>query len=77
MSSRQVGRAQLEPTTTVSPQFVSCGVTSVCDVEEHDEAGARKPAKVLNPQLPSKEEVEEHNMTHLPFRSWCQHCVKG
>ena len=50
----------------------------VCDVEaQHDEAGVRKPAKVLNPQLPSREEVEEHNLTHLPFRNWCAHCVRG
>ena len=24
-----------------------------------------------------KEEVENHNLIHLPFRSWCTHCVKG
>ena len=29
------------------------------------------------PSLPKAEEVEEHNVTHLPFRSWCPHCVKG
>merc|ERR1712240_2189 len=22
-------------------------------------------------------EVEQHNVTHLPFRSWCPHCVSG
>ena len=22
-------------------------------------------------------EVEEHNLTHLPFRNWCIFCVKG
>ena len=26
---------------------------------------------------PSPEEVEKHNATHIPFRSWCSHCVKG
>ena len=26
---------------------------------------------------PSQKEVEEHERTHLPFRSWCEHCVKG
>ena len=50
----------------------------MCDVAvEHDEAGARRPAKMLDPQLPTKEEVEEHNLTHLPFRNWCPHCVRG
>ena len=23
------------------------------------------------PQMPSKEEVDKHNLTHIPFRSWC------
>ena len=26
---------------------------------------------------PSELEVEEHNITHLPYRSWCPHCVRG
>ena len=33
--------------------------------------------KMLDPVVPSKEEVEEHMLTHLPYRSWCEHCVKG
>ena len=27
--------------------------------------------------LPSKEEVETHNASHVPYRSWCPHCVNG
>ena len=26
---------------------------------------------------PSKEEYDEHMRTHVPFRSWCEFCVKG
>ncbi len=26
---------------------------------------------------PGQEEVDEHNVNHIPFRSWCLHCVKG
>ena len=26
---------------------------------------------------PSEREVEEHERTHLPYRSWCKHCVRG
>ena len=33
--------------------------------------------KLHDPKLPSKAEVEAHNLTHLPFRSWCRHCVRG
>ena len=28
-------------------------------------------------ELPSEEEVQMHNATHVPYRSWCPHCVKG
>ncbi len=27
--------------------------------------------------MPTAEEVEEHNATHLPHRSWCPVCVKA
>ena len=30
-----------------------------------------------DPRLPSPREVEEHNLTHLPYRNWCPHCVRG
>ena len=26
---------------------------------------------------PSREVYEEHMRTHVPFRSWCEFCVKG
>ncbi len=22
-------------------------------------------------------DIQDHNLTHLPFRSWCRHCVRG
>ena len=28
-------------------------------------------------KAPSKEEVAMHMVNHIPFRSWCAHCVKG
>ena len=31
----------------------------------------------VSPNTPSKREREEHEVTHLPFRSWCPHCVRG
>ena len=36
---------------------------------------ARKPKPASRPYTPSKEEVYEHEVTHLPYRSWCRHCV--
>ena len=26
---------------------------------------------------PTQREIYEHRITHLPFRAWCVHCVKG
>jgi hypothetical protein len=33
--------------------------------------------KVQDPMKPSKEEVAAHEMFHLPYRSWCEVCVRG
>ena len=45
--------------------------------EEEAIPGERKLKKMMNPLLPSACEVDEHNISHLPFRNWCTHCVKG
>ena len=37
---------------------------------------AQKPRTFSVPVAPSPEEVLLHNLTHLPFRSWCSTCVK-
>ena len=29
------------------------------------------------PYTPSKQERMEHDLTHVPYRSWCPHCVRG
>ena len=46
--------------------------------ENEAEAGAvRGPRYVRDVNLPSKAEVERHNLIHLPFRNWCPFCMKG
>ena len=50
----------------------ACGSTG----EESDGESLR--ARVIQaPSRPSAAEVEEHMATHMPFRAWCPHCVKG
>ena len=45
---------------------------------EGDEEAEGQAAKVIRaPIRPSQQEVDEHMLTHIPFRSWCPHCVKG
>jgi len=47
--------------------------------EEETEAGEeeRGVVKMMDPRQPSEEERRNHNLTHLPYRNWCEHCVKG
>ena len=45
------------------------------DVFVGEEAELPKTIKVDT--RPSREEVDRHNVTHLPYRSWCPHCVRG
>ena len=77
---------------TVSPKWVcGAGAEGVVqggdeealggeDVELKDEtsevADARKVKPMHDPRLPSREEVRLHSLTHLPYRSWCAHCVR-
>ena len=44
--------------------------------EEEDEEALR-PKGVSTPSSPSRQERLEHELTHLPFRSWCECCVKS
>ena len=30
-----------------------------------------------SPLAPSRQEYHEHMVTHVPYRSWCPHCVRG
>ena len=48
--------------------------------EESDEARIARVNKTRLCQpcnLPTRAEVEDHMVSHLPFRSCCTHCVKG
>ena len=47
-----------------------------CEEEEASEE-ARQPEVLRDPGAPTAKELEEHNINHLPFRSWCPHCVAG
>ena len=45
---------------------------------EEQEAGKRRVKKLHDPLMPTEREVQEHYLAgHLPYRSWCHHCVRG
>ena len=53
-------------------------VCGVCGVDEEVDGGSsREVRRLVNPQRPSEKEVQAHELTHLPFRNWCAHCMKG
>ena len=45
--------------------------------DKWEEFGNRKAVRKHDPRQPSQQEKEEHEMTHLPFRSLCRHCIMG
>ena len=47
------------------------------DQEVEQDVEAARSKALAQPLLPTTAEVEAHNVSHLPFRSWCPHCVRG
>ena len=62
------------------PEEITEGVRNPQEEEEEGEAQSEEALRVKGavvPELPSHEEREEHMLTHIPYRQWCQHCVSG
>ena len=51
---------------------LACGKCNIEDAEDD----ARRPKPASRPYTLTREEVYEHEVTHLPFRR-CSHCVLG
>ena len=45
------------------------------EIAADDNQVLQKPRGMPEPILPSPAEVNLHNLSHIPYRSWCQHCV--
>ena len=46
------------------------------DGQEIEEEGADVKARKLGKE-PMKDDIEKHELTHIPFRNWCSDCVRG
>ena len=44
--------------------------------DEEQEEEHQKARAMSSPDHPSRRAVEDHNSTHIPFRSWCDHCLR-
>ena len=67
----------------VRPAIAPLDVFPLEDVEgeefilpEPEEEAADAPL-LRDPGEPTQAEVDQHNLTHAAFRSWCPHCVRG
>ena len=54
------------------------------DADKWEEAGRvgtrnemRDMRRLVDPRLPTVEERREHELTHIPYRNWCPHCIRG
>ena len=45
--------------------------------EMEDLKESKTPKGVKDVSKPCQAEIDEHNLTHLPFRDWCPYCVQG
>ena len=71
--SNLVGDAAVEKASEGSEAEFMC---QPCEKKE-ELFGKRTMAVMQLPFESSPAKVEEHEKTHLPFRSWCRHCVRG
>eukprot|EP00971_Amphidinium_carterae_P041272 810416-Amphidinium_carterae.1 len=48
----------------------------VGEVEDSNQQ-ANIPKQLRQPPQPTKQEQEQHRITHMPYKSWCPICVKA
>ena len=53
---------------------VSHGIDDESEIERGTPTPSTTSVHIVPPTV---EETQEHLRTHLPYRSWCQHCVSG
>ena len=59
-------------------EYLGLGMISSEADEDRTEMEESVQLKALrSPLQPSAEEVQKHNITHCPYRSWCRACVAG
>ena len=61
----------------VSPEIGLAGAEAQPDEPMEEEAEGIVVKALPQPNVPSKEEYDRHQLTHIPYRSWCPHCIRG
>ena len=57
-------------------QISNCIPDTFVEQETHEKA-ARDTKTLHRSNEPTEQQRAIHNLTHLPYRSWCEHCVKA
>ena len=59
--------------------FANEAVGHSVDQDEEDEEMEEGRVIVSQKMIyqPSQQEWDDHQITHIPFRKWCPHCVRG
>ena len=47
------------------------------DIEHEAEEEHEAPRALRDPGQPTQAEIDEHDLSHIPYRPWCKHCVYG
>ena len=76
-----VGRREAREETPLeessTPHAEGGGSSAGEGLEEEAEEEGRQAVGLTAPRTVTKEERDEHERTHIPFRCWCRACVKG
>ena len=72
----QAGEPSVSPQDEDQPKNPDDTLQAFEEVEAKGEEAI--PARGLpSPTQPTRKEIQEHVLTHLPLRSWCGHCLRG
>ena len=61
----------LEDQPDQQPELVDSGDEGV---DGHEDEEVEPMRRAASPVLPSAADIEEHRITHMPYRSWCSDC---
>ena len=50
---------------------------TIPDEDVAEDVKAQAPLVARAPSKPSQTEVDLHEVSHYPYRLWCEHCVRG
>ena len=69
--------SQGEQTQSSSAQVVSLSDIGAEEIVCGECEEAEKPIAMKAPMRPTAKDIADHDLTHCPPRTWCDHCIRG